>query len=140
MQENVTDWTAVYLSARSDGTNPTKSGFRSKAAAERYSHKYFCKGCRDKVAKALYWRRKYNIVPYEAAKRVYNVLSEMIKDLPKEKEIELEMEMDDIFGDESGDSCGCEWLFIPTDKYEGCEDFGDLMRAVGAKEITNDVL
>lgn len=72
------DWTAVYLPARSDGQDITKSGFKSIVSAKRYTHRWYCKSCRHKLAVALYWERKYGIKAYEASKAVYKTLKAMV--------------------------------------------------------------
>jgi hypothetical protein len=129
-------YTAIYLPSRSDGQDITKSGFKTKEAAWRYAERWYCKGCRHKIALALTWKHRYGINSHEAGKAVYKALKELAtKDLSYNQGYGLDFEMDGIFGDENGDACGCEWMVLETEKYEKCEDFGDIMDASGAKRI-----
>ena len=34
-----------------------------------------------------------------------------------------------------GTACGCEWFILPTDEFDQCEDFGDILEASGAVRI-----
>ena len=138
MNENkdIADWTAIYLPSRRDGKDITKSGFKSAVAAERYSRKFYCEKCRHLVALALTWKHRYGINAHEAKKATYIAIKDLAtKDLSYNKSHGLDLDVDEIFGSEKGDACGCEWMILPTKEYEKCENFGDIMDASGAKRI-----
>lgn len=130
------DWTAVKLSSNSNGIDPTKSGFKSEERAWSYAARWFCKNCRHRMAVALTWEHRYGITAHEANKAVYEVLEKLAKkDLSYNKPDGLDFDVDDIFGDSTGEACGCEWVVIPTEKAAMCEDFGDFIEAAGGKRI-----
>lgn len=134
------DYTAIKLSATTEGKDPTKSGFKTKRAAWSYAARWFCKNCRHSMAVALTWKHRYGIDAEEAKKEVYKILKGMVKkdlsyDRPNGFEFNMDGDINEMFGDVCGGACACEWTVLPTEKAEKCEDFGDIMEAMGAKRI-----
>ena len=136
-EKDITDYTAIKLSSTPEGEeDPTRSGFKTKEAAWRYASRWFCKGCRHLRAVALTWRHRYGIEAGEAQRATYKALKDMVKkDLSYNRPHGFEFDIDRMFGDEFGDACGCEWTVLPTEKAEKCENFGDIMEAMGAKRV-----
>ena len=133
----VEDWTAVYLPAQEEDEEPrTCIGFPSERKAEKYAERYFCSSCRSLLAKALKTEHNGTRLTEEEYWEIWS------KDKPKPKNDEEETEQNIEFysdyaheyGEFGGDACGAEWVFMPTEEFEKCENFGDIMKAVGFEE------
>lgn len=120
-------WSAVYLVDCKESEDPTKHGFDTREEAIKYSRQFYCKGCRNEAARALWWKHRFGINVYEAIREIEKLAT-------KNKDHALEYALRQVFGD-SFSSCACEWVFPETDKAMKAESFGDLMGAIGAKKI-----
>jgi hypothetical protein len=114
------NFVAYYMPALNGNKDPSRGGFPTKDAAwDWVAEKYTCKGCKEEIETNKKWRKSGKKYP------------------PKSffKSLEEEVDWHQKNVGSSHPACMCEWSVLEKDKLDKCQDFGDIMDAMGAKRI-----
>ena len=113
------NFVALYMPS-TDREDPSKDGFPTKEAAWKWIEKNcICDSCKKDIETSKKWKASGKKYP------------------PKSFFKSLQDEVDWSFENVGNGftACMCEWMVLEKEKFDKCEDFGDIMDASGATRV-----